>query len=386
MGPPRGDTWLCGAPLCQPSLLRSKCPVPSRPTFSHSRTRRCRPSESRECGPGVQAVLRALVSRWDGQAAPGRAQGGFGEQESPGGAQGCGADQHRGALCLNFLPRAEPISSGITCTVWGWDSLARHSTAQPRRQPHPGSSNHSKGQGEQGQGVPLGPAPASPQSSQHQRGWSRPRSHSPRGRLLLPPFLPRPNLPLCWPTSSVTSSPALQLTWSRAEPVTQVRCRGLQGWLGPAQHHVLIPALSLADINGFNMVAVTTARLSHPTATRPRIPGQRPPSIVLGSTGDPLGGEQPQGLPRAALCAPVPSMGQVPVPAWSTEGLDVLEGRSLALEDLKAEVRTLHILVDLMRVQHLRDLQDLRQELCQERTQRQALQVEIERVRKGLPC
>lgn len=45
------------------------------------------------------------------------------------------------------------------------------------------------------------PAPASPQSSQHERGWSRPRSHSPRGRLLLPPFLPRPNLPLCWPTS-----------------------------------------------------------------------------------------------------------------------------------------------------------------------------------------
>ncbi|XP_032936417.1 CD2-associated protein-like isoform X1 [Catharus ustulatus] len=134
------------------------------------------------------------------------------------------------------------------------------------------------------------------------------------------------------------------------------------------------------------MVAVTTARLSHPTATRPRIPGQRPPSIVLGSTGSHLGGEPPQGLPCAALCVPVPRTGQVPVPSWSTEGLEALEGRSLALEDLKAEVRTLHILVDLMRVQHLRDLQDLRQELSQERTQRQALQVEIERVRKGLPC
>lgn len=49
-------------------------------------------------------------------------------------------------------------------------------------------------------------------------------------------------------------------------------------------------------------------------------------------------------------------MGQAPVLPWSTEGLEVsegLEGRSLALEDLKAEVRTLHILVDLMRVQHL---------------------------------
>ncbi|XP_041335204.1 uncharacterized protein LOC121359910 isoform X2 [Pyrgilauda ruficollis] len=164
------------------------------------------------------------------------------------------------------------------------------------------------------------------------------------------------------------------------------------------------------DANGFNMVSVTTARLSHPTATRPRVPGQRPPSMALGSTGGPHGGEQPQGLPRAALCAPVPSTGQAPVLPWSTEGLEVLEGRSLALEDLKAEVRTLHILVDLMRVQHLRDLQELRQELCQERAQRQVLQVspcqglpclgspvppnnhslspqaEIERVRKGLPC
>ncbi|KAM4885015.1 SH3 domain-containing kinase-binding protein 1-like [Sylvia borin] len=140
------------------------------------------------------------------------------------------------------------------------------------------------------------------------------------------------------------------------------------------------------DANGFDTVSVTTARLSHPTATRPRVPGQRPPSIVLGSAGGPCGGEQPQGLPRATLCAPVPSTGQVPVPPRSTEGLEELEGRSLALEDLKAEVRTLHILVDLMRVQHLRDLQDLQQELCQERTQRQALQAEIERVRKVLPC
>nr|XP_030146393.3 SH3 domain-containing kinase-binding protein 1-like isoform X2 [Taeniopygia guttata] len=142
------------------------------------------------------------------------------------------------------------------------------------------------------------------------------------------------------------------------------------------------------DANGFNTVPVTTARLSHPTATRPRVPGQRPPSMVLGSTGGPHGGEQPQGLPRAALCAPVPSTGQAPVPPWSTEGLEVLEGRLLALEDLKAEVRTLHILVDLMRVQHLRDLQDLRQELCQEQAQRQALQVSPCRglPRPGVPC
>ncbi|XP_063211847.1 skin secretory protein xP2-like isoform X5 [Chroicocephalus ridibundus] len=141
-------------------------------------------------------------------------------------------------------------------------------------------------------------------------------------------------------------------------------------------------ALALADADGFSVVPVTTAKLSHPTATRPRVPGQRPPSLALGSAGGPCGGEQPWGL-----CAPLPSAGQAPGPPWSVEVLAAPRaGETLALEDLKAEVRSLHILVDLMRVQHLRDLEDMRLEMCQERAKRQALQAEIERVRKALPC
>ncbi|XP_014802013.1 PREDICTED: SH3 domain-containing kinase-binding protein 1-like isoform X3 [Calidris pugnax] len=136
------------------------------------------------------------------------------------------------------------------------------------------------------------------------------------------------------------------------------------------------------DGDAFNVVPVTTARLSHPTATRPRVPGQRPPSLALGSVGGPCGGEQPWGLG-----APLPGAGQAPGPPWSTEVLVApRSGETLALEDLKAEVRSLHILVDLMRVQHLRDLEDMRLEMCQERAKRQALQAEIERVRKALPC
>ncbi|XP_063211842.1 skin secretory protein xP2-like isoform X2 [Chroicocephalus ridibundus] len=129
-------------------------------------------------------------------------------------------------------------------------------------------------------------------------------------------------------------------------------------------------ALALADADGFSVVPVTTAKLSHPTATRPRVPGQRPPSLALGSAGGPCGGEQPWGL-----CAPLPSAGQAPGPPWSVEVLAAPRaGETLALEDLKAEVRSLHILVDLMRVQHLRDLEDMRLEMCQERAKRQALQ------------
>ncbi|XP_056189241.1 SH3 domain-containing protein 21 [Falco biarmicus] len=141
------------------------------------------------------------------------------------------------------------------------------------------------------------------------------------------------------------------------------------------------------DADGFNVVPVTTAKLSHPTATRPRVPGQRPPRLSLGSGGGPCGGEQPRGPPHARLWAPLPTAGQVPGPPWSVEvpAAPWPEER-LALEDLKAEVRSLHILVDLMRVQHLRDLEDMRLEMCQERAKRQALQAEIERVRKVLPC
>ncbi|KAM9533335.1 uncharacterized protein ACIB01_013808 isoform 3-T3 [Guaruba guarouba] len=155
------------------------------------------------------------------------------------------------------------------------------------------------------------------------------------------------------------------------------------------------------DADGFNAVLITTARLSHPTATRPRVPGQRPPSLT---PGGPCDGEHPEGTPHSGA-------GQVPAPPWTTEvPVAPCPKEALALGDLKAEVRSLHILVDLMRVQHLRDLEDLRLELGQERAKRQALQVspgaglpragsplppiahsispqaEIERVRKALLC
>lgn len=91
--------------------------------------------------------------------------------------------------------------------------------------------------------------------------------------------------------------------------------------------------LSLADADSFNVVPVTVARLSHPTATRPRVPGQRPPSFTPGSVGGPCGREQPRGSPHAGLC---PSAGE-----------------RLVLEDLREEVRTLRILAELIRAQNL---------------------------------
>ncbi|XP_056364883.1 uncharacterized protein LOC130262107 [Oenanthe melanoleuca] len=336
-----GSVGLCCA---SNPCLRSECPVPPSATLSLSSPV---PAQS---PVSVALVLRASESRRGGRAAPGRARGGSGEQESPAGrrdAAWTSTEVRSASTSFPARSRFPPASRARCGAGTGW-----HGTAQPGDSPYR-SCNHSEGQGGQGQGALLElPAPA---------------RMEPTKIPLTKRAAPAPPVP-------AKTKPAPVLATKPSEPQPSASADTEQG------------RASDPDANGFNMVAVTTARLSHPTATRPRIPGQRPPSIVLGSTGGPLGGEQPQGLPRAALCAPVPSTGQVPVPPWSSEGLEVLEGRSLALEDLKAEVRTLHILVDLMRVQHLRDLQDLRQELCQERTQRQALQAEIERVRKVLPC
>ncbi|XP_010574607.1 PREDICTED: SH3 domain-containing protein 21 [Haliaeetus leucocephalus] len=208
-------------------------------------------TESGESGPSGHPAPGASVSRQDGRAAP-----------RPGASE-------------------EPISSGVTCAVWGCGSqgsLARHRTTRPRGQPRTSRLG--------------GPQPCASADTE-------------------------------------------------------------QGRAGDP------------DADGFNAVPVTTAKLSHPTATRPRVPGQRPPSLALGIVGG----------PHAGPCTPLPGAGQAPAPPWSTEVPTAPRPEErLALEDLKAEVRSLHILVDLMRVQHLRDLEDMRLEMCQERAKRQALQ------------
>lgn len=52
-----------------------------------------------------------------------------GQEEPPTGCQGCGVDQHRGAQRFDFLPRAEPISSSVTCAAWGRGGRGEPGTA-----------------------------------------------------------------------------------------------------------------------------------------------------------------------------------------------------------------------------------------------------------------
>ncbi|CAM9772865.1 unnamed protein product [Bubo scandiacus] len=342
-----------------PSNFVELLPVPLKPAMPSW------DAESGESGHGGRPALGASVSRQDGRAAPrpgARWVGAAGGPAVPGGRRSPVGSRDAAWTSTEVLsastsfparsrfPPASRARCGAVAAGGAWHGTAQHSLVGS---PTPAASKTAKDEvGEEGE-PPEFPAPVRMEPAK------------------LPPskrMAPAPPVP-----AKAKLAPTLASKPSGPQP-----CAPADAEWGRAGD---------PDADGFNAVPVTTAKLSHPTAMRPRVPGQRPPSLTLGSAGGPCGGEQPRGLPHTGPCAPLPGVGQAPGPRWSMEVPAVQRPEErLALEDLKAEVRSLHILVDLMRVQHLRDLEEMRLELCQERAKRQALQAEIERVQKVLPC
>ncbi|XP_067389869.1 SH3 domain-containing protein 21 [Emydura macquarii macquarii] len=122
------------------------------------------------------------------------------------------------------------------------------------------------------------------------------------------------------------------------------------------------------DASCFDAVLVSNAKLSHPTAARPKMPGRKLPSQPTPRSV----GKEPPVSTKSSVQASEPQP-----PAGPPK-----EQEKLSLEELKAEIRSLQILMDLMRVQHQRDMEELRMEMKEERAKRMALQVEIQSVRQ----
>ncbi|XP_075764992.1 SH3 domain-containing protein 21 isoform X2 [Pelodiscus sinensis] len=123
------------------------------------------------------------------------------------------------------------------------------------------------------------------------------------------------------------------------------------------------------DANGFDAIPVCNAKLSHPTTTRPKMPGRKPPS---------------QPLPRSPHAKEPPAPPKSSVPARDPESpADPPKAQEkLSLEELMAEIRSLRILMDLMRVQHQKDVEELKTEMKVEQAKRMVLQVEIESMKQ----
>ncbi|CAM4655064.1 unnamed protein product [Lepidochelys olivacea] len=124
------------------------------------------------------------------------------------------------------------------------------------------------------------------------------------------------------------------------------------------------------DANCFDAILVSNAKLSHPTTTRPKMPGRKPPS------------QPPASSPKAPLVPAKSSVQARELQPPESPGDPPKAQEKLSLEVLMAELRSLQILMDLMRVQHQKDMEELKMEMQEERAKRMVLQVEIESMKQ----
>ncbi|KAH0631066.1 hypothetical protein JD844_005153 [Phrynosoma platyrhinos] len=166
-------------------------------------------------------------------------------------------------------------------------------------------------------------------------------------------------------------------------------CLSCKGRSSSPDNAASVALALLAEKNTLDAVVVPGAKLSHPTASRPKMPGKRPPTqLTAGSLVVEKGSICPSSSaekPKSPEQVKVPSLSkraESPIPF--SESLPTKEPLP-SLEDFKAELRTLRTLMDLMHDQHRKDMEELKAAMSQEQTKRAALQAEIERLKQTLP-
>ncbi|XP_068818098.1 SH3 domain-containing kinase-binding protein 1 isoform X3 [Capricornis sumatraensis] len=158
------------------------------------------------------------------------------------------------------------------------------------------------------------------------------------------------------------------------------------------------------DLEGFDSVVSSTEKLSHPTTSRPKATGRRPPSQSLTSVSDnkaslppkpgtmAAGGGGPAPLSSAASSPLSSSLGTVGHRAnspslFGTEGKPKMEpvaSSQAAMEELRTQVRELRSIIETMKDQQKREIKQLLSELDEEKKIRLRLQMEVNDIKKAL--
>ncbi|XP_020935915.1 SH3 domain-containing kinase-binding protein 1 isoform X6 [Sus scrofa] len=158
------------------------------------------------------------------------------------------------------------------------------------------------------------------------------------------------------------------------------------------------------DLEGFDSVVSSTEKLSHPTTSRPKATGRRPPSQSLTSVSDnkaslppkpgtmAAGSGGPASLSSAASSPLSSSLGTVGHRAnspslFGVEGKPKMEpaaSSQAALEELRTQVRELRSLIETMKDQQKREIKQLLSELDEEKKIRLRLQMEVNDIKKVL--
>ncbi|XP_032187544.1 SH3 domain-containing kinase-binding protein 1 isoform X6 [Mustela erminea] len=159
------------------------------------------------------------------------------------------------------------------------------------------------------------------------------------------------------------------------------------------------------DLEGFDSVVSSTEKLSHPTTSRPKATGRRPPSQSLTSVSDNKaslppkpgsmaagGGGGPAPLSSATSAPLSSSLGTAGHRAnspslFGSEGKPKMEaaaGSQAAVEELRTQVRELRSIIETMKDQQKREIKQLLSELDEEKKIRLRLQMEVNDIKKTL--
>ncbi|XP_038832577.1 SH3 domain-containing kinase-binding protein 1-like isoform X3 [Salvelinus namaycush] len=133
----------------------------------------------------------------------------------------------------------------------------------------------------------------------------------------------------------------------------------------------------------FDGVEVSPEKLSHPTANRAKPPQRRPPSALV--TGPQVAEShsppsKPEHPPKNPVGSGNPVISRLALPKAIVEARAAQEEKP-CLDSLQAEVRELKIALELLQNRHEQDIQELKEELRDERNKRVALQEEVHGLR-----
>ncbi|CAB1340979.1 unnamed protein product, partial [Coregonus sp. 'balchen'] len=143
------------------------------------------------------------------------------------------------------------------------------------------------------------------------------------------------------------------------------------------------------DVVDLDSVVLSTEKLNHPTAMRPRVLDRRPRSQIISTVPDSKGV-----LPPKPVVLPPPSIGSLALrptsPSPSTvnhtsSGLSPSPERRPAptLEELRGQLRELRASVELLKSQHRQEMKQLASDLEEEKRIRLTLQMEVEQIKKS---
>nr|XP_047921628.1 CD2-associated protein isoform X1 [Anser cygnoides] len=224
----------------------------------------------------------------------------------------------------------------------------------------------------------------------------------------------RPEKPALPSSASKSNGEVISLRpKSEIEPVAKPKLDSEQLPLRPKSVEVdslVVKSSRESDLLSFDDVIATSDNLSHPTASRPKMPGRRLPARFSGgiSLSENDGAEKKLKVQKeeeeSAKPKPVetkkPSVLSPPIPSSSQRPSSVilnffpgevqLKGETentqiqTSVEELRTQIHDLMSLVDALKKEHGRELEKIRKDLEEEKLKRSILEVEIEKLKKAV--